>query len=92
MEKIIFFAKDYVGLTGFIYKTKTKNESIILSLIDILTTIKIYAKDKFEILNKIQIPIFMRWGSINEFILQDTDDLVKLVESKIKNNKKEIYK
>ena len=46
--------------------------------------------EKFEILNKIQIPIFMRWGNVNELIIQDAKELVKLVESKIKNNMKDI--
>ena len=46
--------------------------------------------ENFEILNKIQIPIFMRWGNVNEFILQNAEDLVKLVESKIENNMKDI--
>lgn len=45
---------------------------------------------QFEILNKIEIPIFMRWGNINEMIEQDAKDLVKIVNEKIKNSHKDI--
>lgn len=51
-----------------------------------------YSKPNFEFtkLNNIQIPLFMRWGNQNEMIEQPADDLVKLVSSKINNDKKDI--
>lgn len=48
------------------------------------------ANDDFEILNKIKIPIFMRWGNVNEMISQDAKDLVNLMNVKINNNSKDI--
>ena len=46
--------------------------------------------DDFEILNKIQVPLFMRWGNDNELIKQDAKDLVEFVNSKINNQNKDI--
>ena len=45
---------------------------------------------KFEILNKIKAPLFMRWGNVNELISIDAKDLVKMMNEKIENNKKDI--
>ena len=45
---------------------------------------------KFEILNKIKVPLFMRWGNVNELISIDAKDLVKMMNEKIENNKKDI--
>ena len=50
-----------------------------------------YSEDnEFEILNNIEIPIMMRWGNINEMIMQQADELVKMMNEKVKNNKKDI--
>lgn len=50
-----------------------------------------YSEDnEFEILNNIEIPIMMRWGNSNEMIMQQADELVKMMNEKIKNNKKDI--
>lgn len=45
---------------------------------------------KFDVLNKIKLPLFMRWGNINELISIDAKDLVNLLNTKITNNKKDI--
>lgn len=39
----------------------------------------------FKELNKIEIPIFMRWGNKNELIMQEADKLVEVMRNKIKN-------
>ena len=39
----------------------------------------------FKELNKIEIPIFMRWGNKNELIMQEADKLVEMMKTKIKN-------
>ncbi len=50
-----------------------------------------YTRDnEFEVLNRIMVPIFMRWGNDRELILQKAEDLVSLVDEKIVNSKKDI--
>ena len=45
-----------------------------------------YGKDsKLEMLNNIDIPLFMRWGNVNEMILQNAEDLVNMINDIIKN-------
>lgn len=44
----------------------------------------------FEILNNIKVPIFMRWGNVNELISIPANELVSLMNKKIKNNQKDI--
>lgn len=44
----------------------------------------------FEELNNIDVPLFMRWGNQNEMIEQSADELVKIMNSKIKNKIKNI--
>ena len=48
------------------------------------------ANDNFEVLNKINVPLFIRWGNVNEIIKQDARDLAEFVNSKIKNENKDI--
>ena len=43
-----------------------------------------------EILNKIKIPLFMRWGNINELILEDAKTYSEKVNNAIKNPNKDI--
>lgn len=51
-----------------------------------------YKKDnfQFEILNNIKVPLYMRWGNVNELIELPAEELVKLMNEKIKNDKKDI--
>lgn len=44
----------------------------------------------FKELNNIDVPLFMRWGNINEMIEQDTKELVNFMNNKINNSKKNI--
>ena len=46
--------------------------------------------DKFDVLNNIQCPIFMRWGNVNELIKQDARDLAEFMNKKITNSNKDI--
>ena len=46
--------------------------------------------NKLEILNKIEVPLFMRWGNDNEMILQKADELVEKLNHIIKNKNKDI--
>lgn len=41
-------------------------------------------------LNNITVPLFMRWGNDNEMILQEADELVSTVNSRITNQNKNI--
>lgn len=45
---------------------------------------------KFDELNNIDVPIFMRWGNKNEMIEQDAKDLADMMNEKIFNNQKDI--
>ena len=50
-----------------------------------------YGEDpELKILNHISVPLFMRWGSDNEMILQDAEELVNLVNASISNQNKDI--
>lgn len=62
-----------------------------------------YARDNKEInfanfggdnelkkINNIEVPLMMRWGNVNEMILQDADELVNIVSNIITNEKKDI--
>ena len=46
--------------------------------------------DEFEVLNNINVPLFMRWGDTNEMIEQPAEILVNLMNQKIKNKNKDI--
>ena len=46
--------------------------------------------NNFKAVSKIDIPIFMRWGTDNEMIIQKPYELVKLVSNYIKHNNKDI--
>ena len=44
----------------------------------------------FKELNNIKVPLFMRWGNVNELIFQGADELVQKLNEKIKNENKDI--
>lgn len=46
--------------------------------------------NEFEVLNRIDCPIMMRWGNNNEMILQQAHDLVEMMNNKILNERKDI--
>lgn len=45
---------------------------------------------EFKALNNIKIPLFMRWGNVNELISIPADKLANLMNAKIKNDKRDI--
>lgn len=45
---------------------------------------------EFEVLNKIDVPLFMRWGNVNELIKRDAKDLAQFMNGKIHNPNKDI--
>lgn len=50
-----------------------------------------YGNDtEFEVLNSIEVPLFMRWGNDNEMILQEAGELAMEVSNSISNEKKDI--
>ena len=50
-----------------------------------------YGEDtELKKLNQITVPLFMRWGSDNEMILQKPDELVNIIENRISNPNKDI--
>lgn len=44
----------------------------------------------FKELNNIQIPLFLRWGNVHDLVVQNLDDLIKFLKSKIQNEKLDI--
>lgn len=46
--------------------------------------------NKFEVLNKIEVPLFMRWGSENELIKRKAKEQAIFMKEKIRNTKKNI--
>lgn len=45
---------------------------------------------KFDMLNKIKVPLFMRWGNVNELISIEASELVNILNKKITNKTKDI--
>ena len=39
----------------------------------------------YKELNNIEVPLFLRWGNVHELVVQNLDDLVKTLSTKIKN-------
>ena len=54
---------------------------------DFINTIK---DENLEVLNNINIPLFMRWGNVQELILQDADQYVPKIRNIIKNENADI--
>ena len=51
-----------------------------------------FGEDKeLKVLNNIDVPLFMRWGNINEMIVQMPEELVDIVNRIITNPNKDIY-
>ena len=51
-----------------------------------------FGEDKeLKKLNNIDVPLFMRWGNVNEMIIQMPEELVDIVNNTIKNPNKDIY-
>lgn len=41
----------------------------------------------FKELNNIKIPLFIRWGNVHELVIQDLDELIEFLKTKINNPK-----
>ena len=51
-----------------------------------------FGEDKeLKVLNNIDVPLFMRWGNVNEMIAQMPEELVDLMNKSITNPNKDIY-
>ena len=51
-----------------------------------------FGEDKeLKVLNNIDVPLFMRWGNVNEMIVQMPEELVDIVNRIITNPNKDIY-
>lgn len=51
-----------------------------------------FGEDKeLKVLNNIDVPLFMRWGNVNEMIVQMPEELVDLMNNCITNPNKDIY-
>lgn len=91
--------KESEGNLDYILDTKVP----FLPLISVKTFFKYYRNNKnidfakyttkdfkFEKLNNIKVPIFMRWGNVNELISLPADKLAELMNEKINNQNKDI--
>ena len=51
-----------------------------------------FGEDKeLKVLNHIDVPLFMRWGNVNEMIVQMPEELIDLMNNCITNPNKDIY-
>ena len=51
-----------------------------------------FGEDKeLKVLNNIDVPLFMRWGNVNEMIVQMPEELVDIMNNCITNPNKDIY-
>ena len=51
-----------------------------------------FGEDKeLKVLNNIDVPLFMRWGNVNEMIVQMPEELVDMMNHTITNSNKDIY-
>lgn len=48
-------------------------------------------ENELKVLNNIDVPLFMRWGNVNEMIVQMPEELVDLMNKCITNPNKDIY-
>lgn len=44
----------------------------------------------YKELNNIKVPLFMRWGNVNEMVIQSFDELIPMLKLKIRNQKLDI--
>lgn len=95
----IALEKEQEGHSDFIIETKTS----FMPLVSAKTFLRYYRDNQdidfaryttegyeFNALNNINVPLFMRWGNVNELINLPEDDLVNLLNEKIKNENKDI--
>ena len=95
----IALQKEQIGDSDYIIDTQTP----FLPLVSSKTFLKYYRDNSqidfakyttdnydFKILNSIKVPIFMRWGNVNELISIPADKLVKLINERLQSNKKNI--
>ena len=98
---IIKIVEEKVKNNDFNYIIDTKVP--FLPLVSVQTFFKYYQDNKnidfakykidnfeFDILNNIKLPLFMRWGNVNELIEIPAAELVEIMNLKIKNDKKNI--
>jgi alpha-beta hydrolase superfamily lysophospholipase len=91
--------KELKGNTDYIIDCKAP----FLPLVSTKTFLKYYRNNEnidfakyttkefeFEKINNIKVPIFMRWGNVNELISIPADRLAELMNEKIVNDKKDI--
>lgn len=91
--------KENEGNLNYVIDTKTE----FMPMVSVKTFLRYYRDNqnidfakystsdfKYEKLNNIKVPIFMRWGNVNELVFIPVHELSKLVNSKIMNNKKNI--
>lgn len=45
---------------------------------------------EYKELNNIDIPLFIRWGNIHELVIQNLDELIQILKSKIRNRQLDI--
>ena len=82
---------EMMPIESFIHPMSVKNYLMYTKYNSQFDFAKYDEKDnKFEVLNNIRCPLFMRWGNVNEMIIQDASDLSNLLNKKIKNKVKDI--
>lgn len=82
---------DLMPLKSFIHPISVKNFLYYTKYNENINFARYSEKDyKFEGLNKIKCPLFMRWGNVNEMIRQNVEELKDFMNNKIININKDI--
>ena len=82
---------EMMPIESFIHPMSVKNYLMYTKYNSQFDFAKYDEKDnKFEVLNNIKCPLFMRWGNINEMILQEAGELSDFLNKKIENKVKDI--
>ena len=101
--KNIYLQGHSLGCTKIVYtynKLKDENSNILeyikgvilLSLVNIPATLRVFLgiDALFSNLNKIDVPLFMRWGNIIELLLEDAKTYSEKIDNIVKNHQKDI--
>lgn len=81
---------DLMPINSFIHPISIKTFLKYLDIKDIDFAQYDNSNYEFEILNNIDVPIFMRWGNINELIKKTAIEQVELMNKKIRKSEKDI--
>ncbi len=81
---------DFMPADSFIHPISAKTFLQYVKYNDEFDFINILKDEKLEVLNNINIPLFMRWGNVQEMLMQEAEVYSKKVREIIKNENADI--